>query len=273
MGASGCVLARLERVILRKALLFIVCATSAIAIAADSGSVAEYRNASSRFAALVAAAEATNNGAQLQTGEAQRLVSLLSDEKRFLKAEPYGVKDLGDLVDLCAMSNKAVTSLALFGLKTGVDRHTLTNEIAALLEQNIRNFAGQLRQLQPFLIRCFGREVSPMTEFTLSLTPQQFTDVRRQGLEQVRNGIGNMFTGALQAVGDSKYDQSYRLAMIRALAEAAPSLVQVTQMPKRRELHTLADGASKDLSPLFRPYLDTIRRALENDTCKGLCSL
>ncbi|MDB6157855.1 MAG: hypothetical protein JWO04_1561 [Gammaproteobacteria bacterium] len=182
------------------------------AVAVEGGDeLGAYREASSRFGALVAAAELKKTRQQLQTEEATLLISELSDEKRFLKSESYAVSELGNLVELCGMANKAVMSLALFDLKSHLDPkgnpQALTRQTIALMQQNAEAFGPQLRHLHPFLIRCLAKEVPPITEFMLSLKPEQFTGERRKGLEQVRTGMVELFVGALQSVSNPSYDE------------------------------------------------------------------
>jgi hypothetical protein len=248
------------------------------AVGVESGDdLTAYREASSKFAALVAGAELGKKQQQLQTKEVSLLISLLSDEKRFLRSQPYAVKDLGNLLELCGMANKAVMSLALFDLKAHVDPKgdpkTVAGQVVVLMQKNSETFWPQLRHLHPFLIKCMAKEVPPMTEFTVSLTPEQFTEVRRKGLEQARTGLVELFVGVLQSVGNPNYDERYRAALVQALAESAPSLASALPISARRQIRSIADAAGKSSPPIFGTYLETIRRTLDDTTCKGLCAL
>jgi hypothetical protein len=67
--------------------------------------------------------------------------------------------------------------------------------------------------LHPFFVRCTAKEVPPIAEFTVSLKPEQLTEERRKGLEQVRTGMVELFVGVLRSVNDTKYDERYRTAL------------------------------------------------------------
>jgi hypothetical protein len=248
------------------------------AVALEGGNeLTSYREASSRFASLVAAAELRKTPQQLQSKEVTLLVAGLSDEKRFLKSDPYAVSELGYLVEVCGMANKAVMSLALFDLKTHLDPKGSPQAIARqtidLMQKNAAAFGSQLGHLQPFLIRCTAKEVRPLTEFTLSLQPEQFTDVRRKGLDQVRAGMVELFLGVLQSVSNPDYDEKYRTALVQSLAESAPSLVPALPISTRHQMQSTADAVMKDSPSRFGVYLEAIRVALRDTTCKGLCAL
>lgn len=245
------------------------------AIAADD--VAVYSEAGKKLAALVAKAEKGDDAKLLQTEETNQLVTVLSDEKRFLQKEPYSKDQLNSLLQICGASNKAVMSLALFHLKGSVDpkadQKVIARQVAALMEKNVKRFGRYLEHLQPFMILCMAKQVSPMSDFMASLAPQEMTAVRRKGLEQYRNGLTQLITGALKNSNDARYDKAYRLAIVKALAEAAPDLISALSVKMRERIRTLAATNSDSGSADMKPYLERIYQALDNKECKELCAI
>lgn len=243
--------------------------------AADN--LAAYSQAGKTLAVLVAKAEKADDAKLLQTEEVDQLVTVLSDEQRFLQKGSYSKDQLGNLLQLCGMSNKAVMSLALFRLKGSIepkaDRKVIAQQAAALMENNAITFGRHLAQLQPFMIRCMARQVSPMSEFMAALDPQEMTPIRRQGLEQARNGFVQLMTGVLKNSNDLKYDKTYRIAIVKALTEAAPDLISTLPLEMRSRVRTLATANRDSMSADIKPYLDRIYQALDNKECIGLCAI
>jgi hypothetical protein len=167
--------------------------------------------------ALVSAAELSHSRKPLQGKEVAFLVSELSDERRFLRSGAYAAGEIGRIVELCGMADQAMMSLALFDLKSHVDPkgnpQAVARQTIALMEANAQAFGTQLEHLHPFFVRCTAKEVPPIAEFTVSLKPEQLTEERRKGLEQVRTGMVELFVGVLRCVNDSKYDERYRAAL------------------------------------------------------------
>lgn len=247
------------------------------AFAQSDNDLAAYREAGLKFALLVAEAERGTGPKGLQTAEVDLIVAVLSDEKRFLKIEQYTGKELESVLDLCGMSNRAIMSLALFSLKEHVDPkaspETITVQVAALMQKNLESFSRHLRYLQPFLIRCLAKQVPPMTEFVRSLPAAQFTDVRREGLQQFRNGLAQAFVSVAQSLGNPGSDEAYRLALVQALAESAPSLVSALPVALRLQIRSIINPSAESSPPRFAAYLQKIYEALNDNSCDGLCGI
>jgi hypothetical protein len=247
------------------------------ASAQNNNDLAAYREAGSKFASLVAEAERGSGAKRLQTEEVDRLVAVLSDEKRFLKAERYAAGELESLLDLCEVSTRAVMSLALFTLKDHIDpkadREIIAAQLAALLQKNSESFSRHLRYLQPFSIRCAEKQVPPMTEFVSSLTPAQFTDVRREGLRKFRTGLAQLFIGVIQSLGNTSNDEAYRLALAETLADSAPGLISALPVAVRLQIRSIVSPVGELSPPRFAVCLKKIYTALDDSTCDGLCRI
>lgn len=245
--------------------------------AAAADDVAAYSEAGKKMQALVAQAENADDAKMLQTDEMNQLVTVLSDEKRFLHAEPYSKDHLGDLLQLCGTSNKAVMSLALFHLKGSIDpkadRKVIAQQVTALMEKNVQTFGRHLERLQPFMIRCTAKQVKPMSEFMASLAPEEMTSVRRKGLQQARNGFAQLLVGVVKNSNDTKFDKTYRLAIVKALAESAPELISTLPVEMRGRIQKVATANSDSVTADFKPYMEQIYHALDNKECEGLCAI
>lgn len=247
------------------------------ASAQNSNDVAAYREAGSKFASIVAEAERGAGAKRLQTEEVDGLVAVLSDEKRFLKAERYSVSELNGLVDLCGVSNRAAMSLVFFALKKHIDPKAdpqkIAIQLAALVQKNSESFSRHLSYLQPVSIRCVAKVVPPMTELVSSLTPAQFSDVRRAGLQQFRTGVAQLFVGTIQSLGNASNDEAYRLTLAQTLAESAPTLISALPVAVRLQIRSIVSQAGESSLPRFAEYLQTVYKALDDRRCNELCNI
>lgn len=257
------------------------CATllwsSSTAAVPSPSDLAAYKNAGARLISLIASAQERREIAQLKTPEATRLLKAVTDEERILGAGSYAADELGTILDICDVANKVAVSLMLFDLWARVDPKKSEREIQAsvvsIMNSNIVEFQDELKELQPFQLRCLAKEVAPMTEFVSSLKPVEFTEVRRQGLVGVRSGLLQIYSGALQAANDARYRDDYRVALLAALAETSAHLVPMMELPVRKDLRETARTAAVKATGAYRTHLTHITKTLSEETCDGLCAI
>jgi len=244
--------------------------------AAPAPDTAVYTAASVEFQGLVAQARQDTDMPQLTNPKAAKLISTLSDT-RTLSLRTYGMKDMSGLMDMCDRSNKAVMAYVMFDAKSIMnaqsDPQRLAARLAPLMEKNIRTFQNELQQLQPFLFRCVAKEIPLLTEFVQSLKPADFTAVRREGLKQARNGMFNVYYGALQASSDHAYAESYRTKILQTLAEITPQYASILPLQARRQIAGLATSNQPKASLLLHDDLQKIIAGMSDPRCEGLCAL
>ncbi|MES9969861.1 MAG: hypothetical protein ABW092_07475 [Candidatus Thiodiazotropha sp.] len=239
--------------------------------------LSRYLENSQKLAALVAEAAQKHDTDLLHNNTMNALVEALSDEKRFLQTKTYSKDNLGDLIQICSLSNQAVMSLVLFDLKSHIDpkadREKATTQTISLMQSNIRSFTNQLLYLQPFTIRCMAKQSKPMSDFVSSLTTEQMTPVRIQGLRKAQRGTAQLIIGGLQSSADATYDEAYRLAMAKALAESASELVSILPLKMRASIQSITSEHSKSIPATIKDYMNSLSEALDDRTCDGLCAI
>jgi hypothetical protein len=207
--------------------------SAATAAAPTNAELGAYKEAGKSLASLISSAETGAKLRDLRGPELARLVDAIADE-RILGSAPYRASELGTIMDICDVANKASMSLIMFHLKAHVDPKRTPPEIASaitpLVKNNSLEFQDELAKLQPFVFRCLAREVAPLTEFVHGLKPQELTDARRQGLAQARSGLLELFRGALGAATDPSFRHDCRFAFLRA---GSPALRKVPAMRRR----------------------------------------
>ncbi len=248
---------------------------SSAATAAESFAVRPYREANARFLELLAAGEG-GVAKDLRTPEFARLVTLMSDEQRFLRAKQFTQADMQDVMDLCDMANRNDMSLLLFGVKSRIDPKWSDAEklrkLTPLIERNSIEFQPELTTLQPFHIRCMGLGMPLLEDFIRALPPDQMTPVRRDGLTKMRNGYTEMMTGMLMNIGDTRLSTSYRAAVAEAMADASPALASVLNLSQRARLLGIVQKTEPTMPREFKTSRERIERALQNPKCSVLCA-
>jgi hypothetical protein len=245
--------------------------------APSADDLAAHRDAGARLAALIAKAQDAKQLQQLKTPEVMSLVKTISDEERMLGTGTYSMAEIGTLMQICDVANKASMSLTLFDLRSHVDPKGTAQQIQAamipLMNSNTLAFQDELKEIQPFLFRCLAKEVAPMTAFTLSLKPSEFSPARRQGLLGARSGLMQVYVGALQAGKEGQVRDDYRAATLAALAETAATFASIVELSTRRKIHEATlDAASKATGP-DKLHLTRIATAFGDETCEGLCAI
>lgn len=255
--------------------------TAALCLSCGSAFVsaqdAEYQSAAQEMEQLIAQAAQNGRMPRLQDERVKQLISVLSDNSRFLDSATYQLKDLGLLMDMCGRANSLVMSYALFDMKKHIDPKASPTQVALqvrnLMVKNALAYQDELERLQPFSVRCMAREIPLLGDFVASLKPNEFTYVRRAGLRQARTGIFETYYGFLQAANDSSLKESYRARLLEALSETAKPYSSILQLAARQQVVGLAKMVQRNASASLEPHLASIIDAMSSSACTGLCNL
>lgn len=236
-----------------------------------------YKEAGARLLMLIEAAENKKDIKQLKTPEVMGLVSHISDESKVLRTDQYAASEIETLSDICDVANRVSKSLIRFDLKANLDPRANQQQIQALqiaqMNSNSLIFQDELKDIQSFLLRCLAKEISAASLFVASFKPEEFTDVRRQGLAQMRLGLSMVYTGAVQSATDTRYSDEFRLSLLAALAESSDSFASVTELTVRRQLHAMVVAAATKAEGQYKHHLERIAGSFSGQTCELLCSI
>jgi len=252
--------------------ILVLCAWVTVAAAAEPLDIQSYRDAHARYSQLLVAAD-SGSAIDLRTPEFNRLVKVLSDEKRFLYARRLATEDIPSMMDMCELADRATDELVSFGAKSRKLSPEDKARIRTLQEQNILVFQPELTLMQPFHIRCLGLTVPLLEEFVRTLPPAQVNQARRDGLKSMSEGYSNMMRGTFMMADDARYGLKYRLELIKAMADATPAFASMLSVEQRSRVLSVVDGAASRAPPEGAADLARIRRALNSTTCARLCAL
>lgn len=259
----------------RLAQILLLCACTSVNAGAHE--VDAYLAAGKEFEKITAEKTAQGRMPRLEDKGVATLLSTLSDNKRFLNPASYQQRDLLTLMDMCKKTNTISMSYALFDMKShvkdGDDQAVIVQQVTKLMGMNILSYQNELEQLHPFLIRCFAITVPLLSEFAATLKPEEFTKVRLEGLQQVRNGVLSIYYGHLQAINFPELGKSFKAKSVQALAEAAIPFATIIQPAARQQIVELATATQKSTSGEIARNLRKIIDAMSTTECTGLCKL
>ncbi|MFZ6743725.1 hypothetical protein ACO0LC_10900 [Undibacterium sp. JH2W] len=205
------------------------------------------------------------------------LIAILSDSQRFLNSTSYRLADLATLHNMCMKTNAVTMSYALFDMKSyvkkGDDQALVVQQVGKLMYKNVVSFQNELEPLQPFLVRCLAKEIPLLTEFIATLQPEEFTDIRRGGLQQARNGVLSIYYGNLQILSNPDLKKPFKEKIVEALADAAAPLASIIQPAARQQIWDLATTIQKTRSGTMDSNLRKIIEVMSATECVGLCKL
>ncbi|MES2951452.1 MAG: hypothetical protein V4858_23215 [Pseudomonadota bacterium] len=238
--------------------------------------VDEYLTASKEFEQQKLEANTRKTMPRIADEQAAAVLEVLSDD-RVLSGRKYTVQDMDILFDVCGKANEVNMSYALFDIKNQVtktnDVATVTAQVQHLMLKNVYMFQDEVAKVQPFLIRCLAKQLPLLTQFLESLRPEEFTDVRRKGALQARNGMLGVYYGALTSVSDQRIKIGNRLRMLTALADTSSVFAQSLSDDLRRAVADLANSASQSAPDVLRKPLLTIQRSMRESSCSVICKL
>ena len=258
-------------------MITLLCLSSVVSAAAWAKDIATYLRAAQEFQRLVAEETQKHRMPRMTNKKVAELIATLSDSQNFLESKSYTLKDLGPLGSVCGQAHAATMSYAYFGLIRTIDAKGYpiapAGQTLKVMEKNVVAFQEELTQLHPFFVRCMAKTIPLSHEFVLSLKPEQFTQVRRLGLSQVRKGTFQMYYGTLQMAKakDATIKEHYVVNLLQAMAETAPHYASVLQLSARRQVFDLAEAGESTATPKLRGYFKKIAEAMNSTGCEGLC--
>lgn len=163
------------------------------------------------------------------------------------------------------------------GLKartTGVtDPHriaTITREVA---QENLGRSFEKLFPVILFGAHCTGASTAMLESFVRKLPKDQLTPVRMEGLQQVRRGVTQSYTGLLTIAAAPDASERQRAQVVEVLVQRAGEFtLALTKAERASFKHQLGQLAARG-DPSRKALLETAMRAVNAQTCGALCAL
>lgn len=243
--------------------------------ASADGRISIYLDAANRFQRL--ADDARARGEDLpgkSRSDVAAILTTFAAMQTTPDANAYG-NDLQAILNTCGAASRISTAYTFAGVEklkgSETNMDVLQKKLTALASANTYKYQDEIAALVAFGFPCMARATSVMTVFVESLPPEEMTDVRKQGLNQMRNGIVSMITGALTAVPDTQLSYRNKELMLSSAARNMETLVGALTITQRQKVLNVSLGVRISSPPTFNSSLDSIISLLKDEQCIGLC--
>ncbi|MBV7317567.1 hypothetical protein [Shewanella sp. NIFS-20-20] len=236
--------------------------------------LSEQHQAKVQLLALLQQAQHRQDPKILTQQEAMVMIVELTQPK--LLAQASSLK-LPRLFEMCDAAMEVSSGFLGYELPLNDDVNTVISALGrgevAAEDRNFLYFEAQLQRLQSFTTRCLAEQISPLTAFVESLPQTARTSTRMSGLSKASAGITQLFVSTLAAAFLPSVSISYRESIMMALADSADEFVSSMSLAQRQQLLEQLNQRQSQLVPELQPYYLTIKKALTNQQCVGICAL
>jgi hypothetical protein len=229
-------------------------------ISADS--VAQIKAAMAKFDALVRVARTTATLPRYADTAAKGVLDQLWDSS-ILARRPHRKADVPALIDLLDVERSVLKTYLLFAIG-GAQTDAARN--GYLFQDELSRAADQTLQV-------FAAISEAMVDFWDGLPIEQKTEVRRDGLRQVRRGAVEFSTGQLLALSskDLSIDNSIRSS--GALVRSAPAINDMLSLSERQALIALANTVNTRGIDKVAADIKAYKIALAGTSCNSICTI
>lgn len=254
--------------------------TACPAVAAQPPGGKAYQDAAAQFEKLSGGAIGDENVPRMSEPGIAPLLRTLADANAVFGDERYGVEDLPAVMAICGKANAVFMRYALSGMQklksrvqAGASASELAGRMAALMEANILRYQDEALPVSAFGMRCQAQVVPLMTTFAERLRPEEFTEVRRAGLRQMRKGVMNSLVGTLAMAGNKAIRVANQRSVMNAVGDVADVYAAALTTQQRRTVMQVALSSRSKVPAELKPQVDKLLEAVERTDCTGLCAL
>lgn len=177
---------------------------------------------------------------------------------------------------VCAPLNEASVKHMFVGtaaLKAlGLSQAQLQQRLAVMMQQNAQTYQNETVTLVVANVRCMTAHLPFVADFAAGLKPEEFTEIRRSGLEKMGHGLANAVFGlATQPLVPGSTPANSQAAMDAAVRYAADA-ASVTTPAYRATILSKMDQIAGRYPAAYRPAFLKVHAAFETATCEKLCA-
>lgn len=247
-------------------------------LAATAAPYEEYALAAQQFAQLSTAAASQHGMPRRSDPLTAQVLNTLADHKRFLDTQTFSGADMSSLNTMCTQANQIVIGYLLYDLAAKVDKsitdpQRVAAAVAAVGARNALTYQDEMTPVMAFNLRCQARQMPLLAELTKNLKPEEMTDERRAGLEQMRKGLMQAYLGTAQSAGTPEIRFENRRQMMSAMADVTPSFSQVLDLERREAALKFWLMQAANMPPEFSTQYQQVITALRSTQCDIICSI
>lgn len=187
--------------------------------------------------------------------------------------------DIGGMLGACQAASNAAQAYLDYGVqRTASSASPNSAEGVAIGRAQMANTAAYQDEIAVslrYVLRCFAKTLTAMTDFTAKLAPQDMTDARKQGVAMVRDGTTNIYLGVVQtAMGlDGLRAVNRDLILDEAVARADVYAAAMRPSDRLKVRNAIGAALTRGLAPDVRAKLDRVAQAMGRKDCAGLCAI
>lgn len=248
------------------------------ATAAEPPGAKAYLEAAAQFNRLAGGKVGDDHVPRLGEPEVAELLNKMSDVHAVFGDGDFGQQDMASLMPVCDKANEAVMRYTFSGsiklksqIRNGEPLPGLVPQLAALMTANTLKYQDEIMPLMAFSMHCMGYSLPPLEAFIAGLKPEDVTDVRRSGLQQMRTGVSNMLLGAMRSAIEPAIHSANQRLLMDASADVAQAYAKVLPVAQRATVLEAVKEARGAMPETLRPQLDRVAKAMQSTDCTGLC--
>jgi hypothetical protein len=241
-----------------------------------------YQAAAKAFDEIKTSAVAKGEMPRITDARTAELLAILAD-----KTDSYGSAGFPSGMDAmtkdtCSIPNKIASEYALHGLATlfreqKVDKDTdpkeISAKIAVLYAANVSKYQSEVVPVLNFARHCLVGTLPALAEFVKGLPPAQMTEIRRDGLRKMRQGMQQMIIGAVTALTDADLREDLRSLMFNGLQRDLPNMVSALTLAERAQARAALESLRGSMPVERQPDILNMVKVLSASTCDGLCGI
>jgi hypothetical protein len=243
---------------------------------ADDGLKA-YWDAAQEFQQQIEQKAVAGSVPRLSDAKAEHLFSILSDHKRFLHKRKYGLKDVAELSLVCRKNTELLMHYMMFGVKEALqdtrDPQQIIEVLQILAAKNSIVYQNEAMAFLPFSVYCSARLIPLASEIMSSLKKEEITEIRLQGIRQMKAGIFNIYEGLLRVLNQIEINHAHKLYLAKALADSSEQYLSFIPLDERAKIIAVVKETQKASAPDVRRQLDKIITTLSSKECGWVCQL
>lgn len=252
---------------------FLCLSSAMLAPAAWADSYSDFQQASTRLESMMAKADATSGLPRLREPDVAALFVHIADGPRLFLAPVAALQDMDQSVALCERATKLGRAYYAFGLQrplplSGAQLQQARQE---QMTQNLANYGDEMSTLFAFGMHCHAHLISLMEAEFSAQRAQDVSAAERMRVRAFSKSSGSVYTNMVQFVQLPFWNVTQKKMMLETASQHATANAALMAPPLRERLLVSLDGVDKDLDPALAPALATIRQALADTTCTGLC--
>lgn len=244
---------------------------------ASSTHIKNYLNSSSEFEALIEKESTAGRLPRIEDSASLKVFNQLSNSQKAITSETYSVDDLGVLLNVCGKANQFNMTYMLHGMNSMVDNtespQALEEKLLQLMSENSIKFQNELYVFFPFVIDCIAIQSPLILTFWESLPIDQQTQVRKDGIIQVRSGILNIYAGAFISLRDSEIELAFSEALLESVTQAAPNMASILSLDSRGVVLNMVSEYSIEAPEKYMDKLGSMSRDFGSKECNTICQL